>query len=156
MISCFRGVRHCEYVGEQEWSCWKELKLSSMMLNHFLWNSKERVLLCSPLNAKIHMSFSVFSDETYGEIETNNYWKKVYCARFYFSTVWPICNQSPHLSAQERSSWVCQETTFFVNCHPNPQSLWELQRICGTRLVYHQKVGMHSWLYVTRHPYLIT
>ena len=68
----FAGVRHCVYVEERDWSCWKELKLSSIMLNHFLWNSKERIILCNPLNAKIHMSFSVFSDETYGEIEKKN------------------------------------------------------------------------------------
>ena len=90
-----------------------------MMWNHFPQNNKETVFSCRPLNAKIHMIFSVFSGDQKYSINENNFGQKCFGSRFYISLLWPICNKSPHLSAQERvnNRWTCNNMTLWTTKH---------------------------------------
>ena len=76
-------------------------------------NNKETVFSRGPHNAKI----SVFSgDQKYG-INENNFGKKCFGSRFYFS--WSIYNKLPHLSAKEGTinRWTHVNMTLWIIKH---------------------------------------
>ena len=108
---------------------------------------------CRPLSSKIHMAFSMFSEfQKYGKND-ENIGKK--CSGVSISFQPNLANLQPVtalISTAEEPAYGGPKTTFTVNHKPqsNLYDLWEVQRICGSDLVWYQQVGMYSVLEVIR------
>ena len=90
------------------------VKLSTMIWDHFSWNSKETMFSRRRLNVKITCHFQCSVDIINMIKRKKNLGKMCFGSWFYFGPTWPLHNQSPRSSSQEEA--LGRWTTDNIHC----------------------------------------